>query len=173
MGDGRCAICNREDNRGIRLIDGNLICRKCAKASFKCFDHECVTLKDVMDHHEQITEGTKIYEEVKDHFKGEIAPLFVYKEKGLIALVEERPKFLCFIKKKYACMYNLRDLQSIEPKIRIGSGADGKPMNIYEVNYRFEGYKGMSEFTVKTKGVDCSIAFDGLRRYFDSILGEE
>ena len=176
----RCAICGAEINllQSQKLADGNYICRKkCKKIGMKSFDYIHATLPLVLDHNQQVEEGTRMFnalflpiKKAKDRskkLKSFSAHLFVAPDLGLMALAEFKYKF--FIFGKYcdkACVFRTGDLYLYDEE-KATVVIDGKMQTDTYMHFGFINTCGLSDFYEK-----CD-SHREVVKYFNQVFGIE
>ena len=184
MAKHNCAICGAEVGlmSGHKLADGNWICRKvCGKKCLSIFDKIPATLGDVTAHIEQVEFGTKAWNQIfvpLKKTKDKNAKLkqlgvgshllYVSPSTGLVALTEDRYKFMMFGKSTIACVYRLADLYEYVYEQETKEGSDGKKTDEHYAHLYFRNVVGLYDFRVK---VSTKKAFDQLEEYFNNMFG--
>ena len=114
-----CAICGASINifQSQKLADGNYLCRKtCCEKAMRNFDLVTATLPQFKMHAAQVERGTMLWEKIfvprrkNKSMKSNFYPFYVDLDKGLMALLEIRYKFMWFGKSELACVYHIADL---------------------------------------------------------------
>lgn len=185
MAKHNCAICGAEVGlmSGQKLADGNYICRKvCSKKTFKVFDKVAATLGDVNAHIEQVEKGTKIWEDIfvplmktkdKEEKLRQIYGLkdvtgYVSPSTGLLALIENRYKFLVFGKTTMACVYRVADLYGYEYECETSRDSEGKEIQKHFCVFLFRNTTGMYAPRIE---LSSKSDFDSLEKYFNELFG--
>ena len=182
MAKNNCAICGAEVNlmSGQKLADGNYICRKvCRKKTFKLFDCIPATLGDVTAHIEQVEKGTRIWNELllplkkskdKDEKLVQLGKgdLYVSPSTGLVALVENRYKFMMFGKSEYACVYRLADLVQYDYEEETVENSEGKEEKKPFCVMMFKDTAGLYGFRLEVRSKKD---YEHMAKYFDTLFG--
>ena len=180
-----CAICGAEIGlvSEQKLADGNFICRKvCSKKTFKVFDKVAATLGDVNAHIEQVEKSTKIWEDIfvplmktkdKEEKLRQIYGLkdvtgYVSPSTGLLALIENRYKFLVFGKTTMACVYRVADLYGYEYECETSRDSEGKEIQKHFCVFLFRNTTGMYAPRIE---LGSKSDFDSLEKYFNELFG--
>jgi len=184
MAKHSCAICGAEVGlmTAHKLADGNHICRKvCGKKCLALFDKIPATLQDVTDHIAQVEFGTKAWNQIfvpLKKTKDKNAKLkqlgvgshllYVSPSTGLIALTENRYKFMMFGKTTIACVYRLADLYEYVYEQESKQDSDGKKTNEDYAHLYFRNVSGLYEFKLN---MASKKDFDKLEEYFNNMFG--
>ena len=182
MAKHNCAICGAEVSllTEQKLADGNYICRKtCAKKCFKALDLVSADLDTVKSHHAQIDFGTKVWNQIfvplqKTKNKEEKLKSFghgtwivVSHSTGLIALPENRYKFMIFGKTTYACVYRIADLYGYEYEEEKTKNSEGKEVTEEYCRLLFHNTAGLYSFRI---GITGKKSYDEICQYFDTMF---
>ena len=185
MAKHNCAICGAEVGlmSEQKLADGNFICRKvCSKKTFKVFDKVSATLGDVTAHIAQIEKGTKIWEDIfvpllktknKEEKLRQIYGLkgvtaYVSPSTGLMAIIEDRYKFMFFGKSTLACVYRVADLYGYEYECETEKDAEGKEIQKHYCVFQFRNTSGMYAPRIEIGSVNDH---QNLEKYFNELFG--
>ena len=185
MANRNCAICGAEIGfiSEQKLADGNCICRKvCSKKTFKVFDKVAATLDDVTAHIEQIQKGTRIWEDIfvplmktknKEEKLRQIYGLkdvtgYVSPSTGLLALIENRYKFMIFGKTTQACVYRVADLYGYEYECETSKNAEGKDVSRHYCVFLFRNTAGMYAPRIE---IGSANDYDRIEKYFNELFG--
>lgn len=184
MAKHSCAICGAEVGlmTAHKLADGNHICRKvCGKKCLALFDKIPATLQDVTDHIAQVEFGTKAWNQIfvpLKKTKDKNAKLkqlgvgshllYVSPSTGLIALTEDRYKFMMFGKTTIACVYRLADLYEYEYEKETKKDSEGKQTTEDYAHLFFRNVSGLYDIKLNVSGKK---EFDKLEEYFNNMFG--
>jgi hypothetical protein len=185
MAKHNCAICGAEVGlmSEQKLADGNFICRKvCSKKTFKVFDKVSATLGDVTAHIAQIEKGTKIWEDIfvpllktknKEEKLRQIYGLkgvtaYVSPSTGLMAIIENRYKFMFFGKSTLACVYRVADLYGYEYECETSKDSEGKEIQKHYCVFQFRNTSGMYAPRIEIGSVNDH---QNLEKYFNELFG--
>ena len=183
MAKHNCAICGAEVGllSEQKLADGNYICRKvCAKKGFKALDLVSADLSTVKAHHEQVEFGTKVWNQIFEPLKktknkeeklksfGHGTWIVVSPSTGLIALPENRYKFMIFGKTTLACVYRIADLYGYDYEEETKKNSDGKEVTESYCRLLFHNTAGLYSFRI---GVSGTKDYEGICKYFDTMFG--
>lgn len=185
MAKHNCAICGAEVGlmSEQKLADGNFICRKvCSKKTFKVFDKVSATLGDVTAHIAQIEKGTKIWEDIfvpllktknKEEKLRQIYGLkgvtaYVSPSTGLMAIIEDRYKFMFFGKSTLACVYRVADLYGYEYECETSKDSEGKEIQKHYCVFQFRNTSGMYAPRIEIGSVNDH---QNLEKYFNELFG--
>lgn len=184
MAKHNCAICGAEVGLMTehKLADGNFICRKvCGKKCMGVFDKIPATLQDVTDHIAQVEFGTRAWQQIFEPLKktkdknaklktfgvgGTI--VYVSPSTGLMAITENRYKFMMFGKSTIACVYRIADLYQYEYEVESKKDSEGKTVNEDYAHLFFRNVSGLYEFRINVSGKK---EFDKLEEYFNNMFG--
>lgn len=184
MAKHNCAICGAEVGlmSGHKLADGNWLCRKvCGKKCLSIFDKIPATLGDVQAHIEQVEFGTKAWEQIfvpLQKTKDKAAKLkqlgvgshllYVSPSTGLVAVTEDRYKFLMFGKSTLACVFRLADLYGYEYETETKTNSDNKTVEEDYAHLYFRDVAGLYDFRIN---VSNKKDFNHLEEYFNNMFG--
>ena len=176
----KCAICGVEMNilQSQKLEDGNYICRKrCKKLGLNVFDYAHSDLRQVLTHNAQVERGAKQWEQffvprLKSKKLKVFKPaIYVAEDIGLVALKQNRYKFLFIGKTEQFCVYRIADLYSysFEQKTNIKLGKSSSSDKETFIRFYFRNVEGLKLFTIPFPESRCR----KIIKYFDSLLGIE
>lgn len=176
-----CAICGAEINllQQQKLADGNFICRKtCRAKGMKLFDYVSASLPQVQEHLAQVELGTKLWQTYfepmlkapKDqrpvnYCRGD---LYILPSKGLVAVIENRYKFLIFGKSTIASVYRLGDLYEYDYREEQSTNSEGKVETKSYVRFIFRNVEGMSSFELEIFGQK---SYEDMVKFLDKQFG--
>lgn len=184
MAKHNCAICGAEVGimSAHKLADGNHICRKvCGKKCLAIFDKIPATLQDVTDHIAQVEFGTKAWQQIFEPLKktkdknaklktfgigGHL--LYISPSTGLVAVTENRYKFMMFGKSTIACVYRLADLYEYEYERETKKDSEGKEITEDYAHLFFRNVSGLYDIKLNVSGKK---EFDKLEEYFNNMFG--
>ena len=177
----KCAICGVEMNilQSQKLDDGNYICRKtCKKLGLNLFDYAHSNLNQVKAHNAQVERGAKQWEHFfVPHLKTKNLKVFkpaiyVAEEVGLVALKQNRYKFLFIGKTEQFCVFRIADLYSYsigkKTNIQIGGSKSSSDKEFF-INFYFRNVEGLKLFKIKFSESRCK----KIGMYFNSLFGIE
>ena len=181
MAKQTCAICGAEINliQQQKLTDGNFICRKnCKSIGMKQFDYMHADLPTVLAHHDQVTKGTKIFNQyfvprMKSKDKSQkverFGDVYVAPDIGLMALAKTDYKYFIFCKYyPKAVVYRIADLKDYDEEIIETKGSDGKVTKDNVMRFIFANTQGLYTFTTK---VGNSKSDEACVKYFNKLFG--
>lgn len=184
MAKHNCAICGAEVGimSAHKLADGNHICRKvCGKKCLAIFDKIPATLQDVTDHIAQVEFGTKAWQQIFEPLKKTKDKnaklktfgigshlLYISPSTGLVAVTENRYKFMMFGKSTIACVYRLADLYEYEYERETKKDSEGKEITEDYAHLFFRNVSGLYDIKLNVSGKK---EFDKLEEYFNNMFG--